>query len=208
MEHSRNTVWKFAGLVFCADCGRALTRSTRKDGKVLRCPTYSRIGKEYCSQHLIYEYELEEIIMREIKNNISDALKNMDLENARHSETKRRIHEESSRLNIQLENAENNYKRMVMNLSTGIIDEEDFLIFKEQYQEKKRQIEKRKSALQSRTKNDILLVDEYQRWLDNFLRYREIDELSREVLINLIDRIDVYEGEKIHISFKFKKPIQ
>ena len=208
MEHSRNTVWKFAGLVFCADCGRALTRSTRKDGKVLRCPTYSRIGKEYCSQHLIYEYELEEIIMREIKNNISDALKNMDLENARHSETRRRIHEESSRLNIQLENAENNYKRMLMNLSTGIIDEEDFLIFKEQYQEKKRQIEKRKSALQSRTKNDILLVDEYQRWLDNFLRYREIDELSREVLINLIDRIDVYEGEKIHISFKLKKPIQ
>lgn len=208
MDCSRNAKWKFAGLIFCGDCGRYLTRSTRKDGKVLRCSTYSRIGKEYCSQHLIYQYEMEELVLNAIQENVSDALKNMDLEKARENEKRLDTNEENSKLELQLNNLERNYKKMVMNLSMDIIDEEDFKVFKQQYQDKKKFIIERRKALQERRNSATLYMSEYQRWLDNFLKYREIDELSREVLVNLIDRIDVYENKRINISFKFKKPNQ
>ncbi|MFR5450616.1 MAG: DUF4368 domain-containing protein [Roseburia hominis] len=51
-------------------------------------------------------------------------------------------------------------------------------------------------------------MDEYQRWLETFLQHREIKELSREVLVNLIERIDVYENNSVNITFRFKKPHQ
>lgn len=209
MDCSQN-IWKFAGLLFCGDCGRRMTRSRRKNGRILRCSTYSRIGKEYCSQHLLYEYELEDIVFEAIQNNISDALKSMDLKAVRRKEQKNGINEENSKLELQLDNLERSYKKMIMNLSLDIIDQEDFSAFKQQYNERKSFLSERKKQLQDQKNDDMMYVNEYQRWLDNFLKFREVTELSREMLVNLVDRIDIYEQDdekRIHISFRFKKQI-
>ena len=202
-------VWKYAGIVYCGDCGRRLAYSKRKDGRVLRCSTYTRIGKEYCSQHLIYEYELDDLVLRAVQDNILDALENMDLEKAREKEVKLGISEENSRLQLKLEDLERGYKKMLMNLSMEIISEEDFKVFREDYQEKKDFLEKRKIELQNQKNRDTLYLSEYQKWLDNFLKYRNVTEVSREMLTNLIERIDVYDkadDSYINIIFRFKKP--
>lgn len=203
-----NNVTYFAGLLFCGDCGRALTHSKRKTGKVLRCSTYSRIGVNYCTQHLIYEYELEDLVLKAIQDTISDAVKSMDLE--RHTQKKNRLNqnEESSKLELQLENLEMTYKKMIMNLSMEVISPEDFQIYKKEYLNRKKMVEMRKKRLQEKRICNNIYINEYQKWLENFLKYREIKELSREMLVNLIERIDVYEDKKINITFRFKKPHQ
>ena len=106
----------------------------------------------------------------------------------------------------QLGSLLNGYKKMVVNLSMGVIDEEDFGIFKTEYEKKKNQINLRINELQKRKENTAQYMTEYQRWLDHFLEYREITELSREVVINLIERINVYEDNRIEIVFRFQKP--
>lgn len=203
-----NNVTSFAGLLFCGDCGRCLTRSRRKNGTILRCSTYARIGVNYCSQHLIYEYELEDLVLKAIQDNVSDAIKNMDLEKIKLKKRRLGVNDESSKLDLQLEQLERNYKKMIMNISMDVITTEDFLIFKEEYASRKKRIENRKNELHNKKNADNIYLSEYQRWLDNFLKYREINALSREMLVNLIERIDVYENNKLNITFRFKKPSQ
>ncbi len=206
-----NKVNIFAGMVYCGECGRFMVRSRRKGGEILRCSTYSRIGVNYCSQHLIYEYELEDLVLKAIQDNVSDALESMDLEKLRQRREQIRQSDEKTKLKTEIEKLESSYKKMVLNLSEGIIDNSDFLIFKEEYLRKKESVEKRINLLQNRKTNDTLYINEYQKWLDNFLKYREIQELTREIIVNLIDRIEVYENPEedtrhIEINFRFKKP--
>lgn len=43
-----------------------------------------------------------------------------------------------------------------------------------------------------------------QEWIEHFKEYRNIRELTRKLAVALIERIDVYEGKKIHILFRFQ----
>lgn len=200
-----NDVTEFAGLLYCGDCGRCMVRSKRKDGVVLRCATYSRIGVKYCSQHLIYHSELEALVLKAIQDNVSEAVKEMDLERVKHRKQRVTVNEECRKIDMQLEDLESRYRKMILNLSLDIIAAEDFQVFKEEYLERKKDLEKTKNKLQNKQIRDTVYVDEYQKWLDYFLKYREIKELSREMLVNLIERIDIYEDKRINISFRFKK---
>ena len=97
---------------------------------------------------------------------------------------------------------------MIMNLSQELISIDDFNVFKTEYTAQKKMIENRKKILQKQKDTGKIYMDEYQRWLETFLQHREIKELSREVLVNLIERIDVYENNSVNITFRFKKPHQ
>ena len=97
---------------------------------------------------------------------------------------------------------------MIMNLSQELISIDDFNVFKTEYTAQKKMIENRKKVLQKQKDAGKIYMDEYQRWLETFLQHREIKELSREVLVNLIERIDVYENNSVNITFRFKKPHQ
>ena len=201
----------FAGVAYCGECGRALVRSRRKDGEILRCSTYARIGVNYCSQHLIYEYELEDLVLKAIQDNVNDALQNMNLEKLRIKKEASKTDTERARLNMQLDTLEKNYRKMIVNLSREVIDEEDFAIFKADYKKKKEFIENAINGLQNKKNSDTIYEDSYQKWLDTFLEYREIEELTRDVVVNLIDRINVYESDeskRVEINFRFKKPNQ
>ena len=132
----------------------------------------------------------------------------MDLEKIRQQKLQTGINDESSRLELQLEQLERNYHKMVMTLSQELISIDDFNVFKTEYTAQKEIIENRKKVLQKQKDAGKIYMDEYQRWLETFLQHREIKELSREVLVNLIERIDVYENNSVNITFRFKKPHQ
>ena len=46
-------------------------------------------------------------------------------------------------------------------------------------------------------------VDETNSFLSQFVKYRNLQTLTREVVVELIDMIYVHEGGKITIKFKF-----
>ncbi len=43
-----------------------------------------------------------------------------------------------------------------------------------------------------------------QEWIEHFKEYRNIRELTRKLAVALIERIEVYEGKRIHILFRFQ----
>ena len=127
-----------------------MTKSKRKDGTILRCTTYARIGVQYCSQHLIYLQELEELVLQAIQANVNEAIQSMDFEKIRQQKLQTGINDESSRLEMQLEQLERNYRKMIMNLSQELISIDDFNVFKTEYTAQKKMIENRKRYCKSR----------------------------------------------------------
>ena len=53
-------------------------------------------------------------------------------------------------------------------------------------------------------------MEAYNIWLRNILQYKDISEITREILANLIDSIYISEKDdvkEIEINFKFKNPL-
>ena len=65
-------VQMFAGLLFCADCGAALSfnarrRKTMPDGGEYKCWRYMRYGKDECTSHYITLDQISEVVLEDIR---------------------------------------------------------------------------------------------------------------------------------------------
>lgn len=52
------------------------------------------------------------------------------------------------------------------------------------------------------------MEQEYREWIDKFSEYVDIDELTRGIVLELIERIDVFEDGNICIHYRFKNPYE
>lgn len=48
--------------------------------------------------------------------------------------------------------------------------------------------------------------DDSNEFIEHFIKYRNIDKLTREVLVALVDMIYIYEDKKVKIAFKYQNP--
>lgn len=65
-------ILRYSGLLYCEDCGRAMTGKRvklKENERVMYvCSTYHRYGKEHCPDHQVDESTLDEFIIEELKN--------------------------------------------------------------------------------------------------------------------------------------------
>ena len=74
---------------------------------------------------------------------------------------------------------------------------------KEQFEQQQAKLDTRLASLQSRIDEVQNGVNETNSFLSQFVKYRNLQTLTREVVVELIDMIYVHEGGKITIKFKF-----
>ena len=86
----------------------------------------------------------------------------------------------------------------------GILSREDYIAFGKRYDTKISEAEKAVQALEADIENLVNGNTGEQEWIEHFKEYRNIRELTRKLAVALIERIDVYEGKKIHIPFQFR----
>ena len=208
---------KYSGIFFCKNCGRAMNKfysTTRKDGSrfiLYKCGTYSRLGKNMCSIHSIKESELDEILLSAIKQEIKNALDIKSCEYIKNQNITRLKRDYEIQLEcIKKQITENNEKRrkMLSYLAEGTISGEDFKNFDIS---NKKAVEKLKSqslSVNENLKNEKQREDSFNIWLNRLLEYKDIDNVTREVLINLVEKIYISQDElgnrEIEIIFKFK----
>ena len=48
--------------------------------------------------------------------------------------------------------------------------------------------------------------ESYENWIEKFIQYGTLAEITREIVIELIDRIVVNSGKSIDIEFKYQSP--
>ncbi|MDR2560112.1 MAG: recombinase family protein [Oscillospiraceae bacterium] len=209
------TVYPFAGLLYCADCGSSMTRKT-----VPSC------GKKYiyyvcgtnkkargCTSHSTSEIELTDIVLTLIQKHIANVLSLEEVlpyvSSLSHKE------KEAQKLSAGLslrEDEINKYKNLKASVyedfKDGILDGQEYSDFNALYSAKLTEVE----AAAERLRKDIEKVlngeGETEKWIAEFKQYRNITELTRKVMVSLIERIKITDDGIIDITFKYRDKFQ
>lgn len=205
------TVFPLGGLLYCADCGRSMVR---KNNSTADHPYYYYIcsgskEKSGCKSHSIRDILLEQAVFAAVREHIRSVL---DLEQilaaiAKLPYTSRQIKKMDERLKAKQDEAEK-YQLYRMKLhedyADGIISREDYIAFGKRYDLKAQNVGEAILSLEQEIDRLVDGKSEEQQWIAYFKRYQDIEELNRKLAVELIDRILVFENQRINIKFKFQ----
>ena len=199
----------FSGFLKCADCGRAITRSVGNNNNVYyACSTYKNRSRTACTMHSIKHNRLEAAVLFAVQQQIHLAVS--------YSEMIARINtapvkkSQSIRLEELIAAKERELAKISRYKQSLYQDWKDGEITQQDYRDMKADYERQTIAL-----TDVLArlnaeraelangVKSEHPALVAFTKHQNIDQLSRELLVELIDHIKVYENGNISVRFKF-----
>ena len=197
----------FSGKVFCADCGSTMVRKVSHTNGYKY--TYficggNKADKQLCSSHMIRESTVYDAVLAVIQAQIAAAMdmsaalrqvdslawENRELERIK---SKRAFQEEIVDKNRRLKaGAYDDFKN-------EFISREDYKTFMEQFE---CQIQAAMDAIAQldQERNSIMGgLAKQQGWLAQFAKYENIQELSRNSVAVLVDRIEIRENKDIDV---------
>lgn len=199
----------FAGLIQCADCGRAMKKRRSHNGKYeyYVCGTYMTYGKDKCESHSIRKEELEKIVFNEIKAQITKYLNFQELKKDTKFSDKLLLQLASSKKRLsdftaKLEKAKALKFGLYGDYKENVISREEYEDYKQKYNA---EIESLSAQINSLKKSIscIHAGDELKRSEEIILKYQNIQSLTREVLVSLVKSIVVHADQTITIHFSF-----
>ena len=202
----------YAGILVCGDCGYNLQRVTCRDG--YECGTYHKKGNTICHSHFIKKEILDSIVINEIQRQAELALKESDKDEIlkaadRRKEVQRRAAEadqQIERLQKELAAVQKYKKKTYENYVDGVLDKEEYLSYKAEYEQQDKAI-REKIQLTEQEKNSFGEAEEsYENWIEKFIKYGTLSEVTREIVIELIEKIVVNGDKSIDIVFKYQSP--
>lgn len=208
---STNKLSVLSGYIKCADCGRAMQkRVVRQKNKVYEyyvCSSYKKFHS--CSKHSIRLDLLEKTVLAFLNKYIRIAVdfdKTIEKMNAqaRKSDRAKRLNSELELKKKELSKTQNILLDLYPDYKDGVLGKDQYLALKEQYD---RKIELISSEIE-RIKEEIINCDNgicgNNEFLETFRKYRGLKELSRDVIVELIENIFIHEDETIEIRLKCK----
>ena len=98
-----------------------------------------------------------------------------------------------------------NYKRLTFEKFTdGIIDEKMFTEYISIYEQKCEDIRQAIEKHQEELNKVVSEKSADNSWVEFFKKYRKIHALDRALLVMLVDHIDVFEGNRFKVFFKYQ----
>lgn len=203
----------FSGFLKCADCGKSVTRSQSGKNIYYACSTYKNRSRLACSMHSIKHNRLEAAVLFAIQQQVHLAVS--------YSELIARINtapikkSQSFRLDDLIAAKERELSKITRYKQSLYQDWKDGEITQQEYRGMKadyeQQAERLSDVLERLTAERAELangVDNEHPALVAFMKHQNIDALSREILIELIDQIKVYENGNISVRFKFSDELR
>lgn len=210
------TVPVYAGRIYCGDCGATAVRKTVSyAGKryVYYVCNANKHDKTVCSRHSIREDILGQVIYQTVRHQI-DLLLDVDkalrqFENL--SWEKHKLKQLDASIEIQEEVVrKNNTLRLGIyeDLRAGLLDRSEYESLKKELAER---IAEATAAIEklNKEKREILDgVSKQQSWVEQFRQYENVTELTRPMVIHLIERINIFEDSNIEIVFRHRNQIE
>ena len=201
----------FSGLVRCADCGAVMSKKTNKlpygTYRYYRCTTKRKQGK--CSNHTIRIDKLEEAVLVYLQTMISLAVECDEVISRLNTEQEKPLNAANKALEGQLSEREKCQKAMLdlyPDWKAEIITQEEYLMLKANLQEKLARLDESIHSLQQKQENSVELNE--NSFVEHFKQHKNINRLTRGVLVELIDTIYVHEDNRITIKVKFQDELE
>lgn len=207
----------FGGYIRCADCRRAMGKKSAaqpyKKYYYYVCQTFRKGGRTACTKHTIREEKLYQAVLATIQAQIQLAVSMDDvLQELRKKDVKAR---RPSRLDSMLEMKRQEHAKISQfkidlypDWKSGIISKTEYLSLKEKFDRQLEQIEQAAANIKKEIERYREADSAENQFVKRFIKYRNITELSREVIVELIEMIYVHEGGTITIDFKYQDEYQ
>ena len=206
------SVW--AGLLKCADCKRAMNKksSTNKSGNKYEyyiCSTYRKKSNKLCTKHSVKQENLEKAVLEAINLHI-DSLIDIEeiLEQINKSEFQNIKNENIEKMITAKQNEISKISNFKMKLyedwKNEDITREEYIEYKQKYENDIERLKQNIERLQNEKEKYENQNVSGNEWIKKFKEQKDLTELSRDIIIELIDCIYVHENGDITIKFKFE----
>lgn len=198
----------FSGFLKCADCKKAMTRRASKGIVYYNCTTYKRKSKDMCTKHTLRLDVLTKSTLAAIQTQVAlveNLAEIIDRINKAPIVEKQSVRLEALlKLRIQdLEKAENIVMNLYLDWKNGDINREQYRKMKTQFESQAEQL--KETIAHIRREMEVMGKDNKadNPYLKHFLKFKNIDSLSQEILMQLIEVIYIDEGGDLTIKFRF-----
>ena len=207
----QESVYLFSGFVYCGDCGHAMVRKTVSRGgkkyQYLVCST-NKAGHD-CTSHCFSEKKLDKIVFTLVRDHIDQICeidRVMDYI-ASLPENQREIFNYDAQIN-RLEAEIQRYQDLKLGLysdmADGIISKEEYLEFRAGYDRKIAAGQRSLTRIQEERAQAVRDNEEEIPWIQMFRQYENITELHRTVLVNLVERVVIYDASHVEVFFRYQ----
>lgn len=206
----------FSGLLFCADCKHAMSRKYARHGKKgfigYMCKTYKTKGKQFCESHSINADDLEEAILLSIQSQARKILKSDDIDELNKVgilERKYSFYEQQSDdIKKRLDKIAEFKKKTYNSYLEELITKEEYKKYIEDYDKEIAKLKLKQNDIENEMDIQKEVDKQYDEWVEAFKNYINIGKLTREVVIELIDKIEVNHDGSIDVYYKFQNPYE
>ena len=222
-----------SGLMFCADCGekmRLCTNNTTNGSKKFprkyirhnyQCGAYNRFGKFYCTSHYIKMKDINAVVLADIRSIADLVVADEDYARKQFLSKKEQINahqtaEEQKQLRDgkrRLEELKTLIPSIYEDKVLGKIPEDVCVSLLEKYQTEQKQLTEEVEQLEAKLNAVKQDEDDVEEFIKRLKKYTDVQELTREMCLELIEYITVDEYAKdrpreIHIYYKLlEKPL-
>lgn len=204
---------KWAGILRCSDCGRAMHKKyiKNKSGTIYEyyiCGTYRKKSNKLCTKHTLKVEKLEKAVLETIQLHIELLV---DTEKVLNEVNKLNIKKIVNENIENIKQEKNKEMEKLIDLKRGLyedwknnyITKEEYFNYKQKYEQNIEKIKEIIMNLQKQKNNQNKIISGNSKWIEDFKIYKNITELDRSIIMELIDYIEVHENKKITIHFKF-----
>lgn len=201
------------GILVCGICHHVLRRN--KDVRKGKAQYYFYCGSAYnysqvkCNTSSIADYKIFDTVFRQIKLQIDLAVEakavieqmkkssRCVLQLKRRKQEKAQVKEELGRY-IYLKT--NIYEDM----KQGILTKEEFLVAKEKYALRIAELEEELNKKEKELADFEQYMNGSNRWMKAFLHFQGAEELTRDMAVELLEKVEMFGDKRVHIKFRFR----
>lgn len=204
----------FAGVLFCNECGKAMKRHIKQNARPPHdmryfCSTYLTLGKHFCKSHYILETDIYCAVEQHIKKLLSDLQNAVSCTQNRDKRTKllRSMNFKIYRLTHDMNQNKRLKNELYVDLKRCIISEDEFADIKLMFDKRIAKIESERSALEKEL-DRVKEGKSADPVVCSILSYIGFDNITRAMIIELVDKIVVEQNRTVKVSFKNMKDIR
>lgn len=206
---STGEVHKFAGLLRCGRCKKAMHRSHSRGHIYYKCRTRSEKSVKACSVKSIRQDRLEQAVLSAIQQQIAvqgsmDTVLEEVQKNWKENSTLKWLEGAVADKKLEFQRAQNIYDGLYGDWKSGEISEHEYRRMRKSYREKMSQIEEDIHKMEE----DLNCAEEEEtgrrKRVSEIFQNKNVKELSRSLLLSLVDTIYIYENSEITIHFRFR----
>lgn len=210
-----DSVYVLSGIVKCASCGQNMIRkSVNKKDKIYHylCCTTNKSGLG-CTPHMINEEALKSVVLLCIQKQIALLLNSQaiveQIDFIPHQQSSIKVIDQQL---ISLTEQIERYKSLKTSAYTDFLEkritEDDFNNINEAFSNKCQKALDQKKDLLNKKERLLSKANDLKPWIQSIKDYRNITELTRSVVVALIDDIVIHSKDSIEIVFRYGDEMQ